>query len=183
MIRNSASSFQHNGFGNVFLFGVTSAGGGLIVGGPNAGKITIQSTYAGTMVLHALGATITVDASATSTTLSGTIDGGVVESYRSMTTADVAGRLSLRNQAAVSTSVTVRRGGMYAHQSTGTITLITVRDGGAATSVNGPGPFTVTNSTVFGGGSLFPGATNITYTNPTLTYGGAAQVRSGYYPD
>jgi hypothetical protein len=160
-----------NGTGNVFVCGVASAGGGSIVGGVNAGKVTVNSDYAGTIQLLNLGTTMEVAASSTSTTLSVTVDRGRVTTFRSITTGEVSGTLITGGTAAITSLVTVRKNGLHNHRSTGTITAETVKGGGTANSIGAPSGFTITNSTVYGDASFFVGSTNITYTNPTKRVG------------
>lgn len=180
---DSAGMLVCNGLGNVVVSGVSSAGGGSIIGGSRAGKVTIASDYAGTFSVLNLGCQMEVAYTATSTTMPVTVDAGVVTSYRSMTTGEVSGMLVLAHTAAASGTITVRKGGMHNHRSTGTLANMVVKSGGVASAVGGPSGFTVTNATVYGSGSMFPGSTNIVYTNPLVSVGVSAQLRSGYYQE
>lgn len=180
---DAAGMLVCNGRGNVFVSGVTSAGGGSIVGGVGAGKVTIASDYAGTFSVLNLGCQMEVAYTATSTTMPVTVDSGVVTSYRSMTAGEVSGALVLANTAAASGTITVRKGGLHNHRSTGPLANMVVKSGGIASAVGGPSGFTVTNATVYGSGSMFTGSTNIIYTNPIVSIGVSVQLRSGWFTD
>lgn len=87
---------------------------------------------------------------------------------------DISGRntsVTISGINAGSGAITVY-GGAYIHESAGTITTIVVYPNAKASAVDGYGPFTVTNSELWAGGSLFTAQGNlITYTNATVKVG------------
>ncbi len=92
------------------------------------------------------------------------------EVKRAVTTLNLAGGLETFAAITLGTA-TLTRGGSMLYGSTGTITALHVKPGATATA--GFVPFTVTDSTLWEGGRLFPNASSgqITYTNATTFYG------------
>jgi hypothetical protein len=100
-------------------------------------------------------------------------DGGSVISYRNIATLNEAGdsgtTCRLVTSAAITTAATIRGSARYVHNSSGTITLITVHPSAVATSNGGTHNFTVTNAYRWYGATLFDSDTepaSVTYSNP-----------------
>lgn len=144
------------------------------------GTVTLLEVAEGASVSVANGCTVTTcytsggvnfDANATGvTTLEQ--DGGYVQSYRSIATANIAGDSAtvcrLVQSAALTTAAVIRGQAKYIHNSSGTITLITVHPQAVATSQGSQYNFTITNSVRWYGGALFDTdvePASITYTN------------------
>jgi hypothetical protein len=90
------------------------------------------------------------------------------EIRRAVTTLTLGGGATTYN-AVTLTTANVQRGGSLNHTSNGTITTLEVQPGGS--TLGGFLPFTVTNSTKYEGGSLFPNTNQVTYTNATTIIG------------
>lgn len=99
---------------------------------------------------------------------------GVATTSRNITTASLYGNARLRTLlTAALTTANVFPNSTLQHNSSGTIGTIYVLTGATATAAGAPYPFTVTNSTLYAGGSLFDDAPGglITYTNDTQLIG------------
>lgn len=131
----------------------------------------VQSGAVVTTLTSAGGCTLDYNATGLTTL---TQAAGNLVSYRNIATGNVHGlgsTLTTVTSAAVSTSLTVTTGATFYHRSSGTIASLTVHPGAVATSQGSQySAFTLTNSNLWYGGTLFVGESEVatpTYTNPT----------------
>lgn len=163
---------QFNGTGNVWLSAATAKGTHIIGGG----NVKVASDYtnstAASFPIIQTGGTVAID-SGTSNAVNVDLQDGTIVSNRNVGVATVSygGRLFVTGLATVASS-TVNGGGVHFHQSSGTITLLVVKSGGAASDSGAKSPFVVTTSIGYGSAKIFtPGNPLIQYTNQSQIYG------------
>lgn len=162
---------QFSGGGNVWLSGATAQGEHIF----SSGRVQIGATYtnstAGNFPVTVLGGKVFFDAG-TSNAVNIDVQDGAAYSARPVGTATVSGRLTTTGTATVTAS-TVFPNGTHIHQSSGVVTMITVKANGKASDAGATAPFTVTNATGYGNAVIFTtGNPLITYTNPKQYFGG-----------
>ena len=164
----STSSLQLLGSGNHVLQGQSTCGAGMILA--SGGKVTVNSDYGGSAFdIACVGTTVELSATALGSPPTATLQDGQLTSFRALSTTNIDGGIGHVSGSGAVSSVSVRPGAKYIHESSGTLTTIVVSSCGIA--VAGAAPFTVTNSTVYGNGVLFPASGSITFTNPTNVFG------------
>lgn len=162
---------QFLGSGNVWLTGATAQGTFLVGGGRVSVGATFTNSTPGNWSIVSVGGVVSVDAG-TSNAIVVDVQDGVLYSARNINSGSVAGRLFLTGTA-TNAATTVYPLGLYCHQSSGTITLITLKTGAVASDAGAMAPFTVTNATGYGAVKLFTrGNPLITYTNQPMLIGG-----------
>lgn len=161
-------SFLGNGVGNVQVSAKSSAVGNIVCG-PQC-RVVFLSTFDGTFTVNALGSVeIQSNSTAAGSSCSIITQSGRTICARAANGIDILGGVvTVTGTGAVADDTIVYSGGVLNYQSTGTITNLVTYSGGIAQCAGAPGPFTVTNSTKWGGSSLFAtSAVPITYTNAT----------------
>lgn len=161
-------SFLGNGVGNVQVSGRSSAIGNIVCG-PMC-RVVFLSTFDGTFIVNAVGnVEIQYNSTAAASSCSIVAQSGRTTCARAANGIDILGGVvTVTGTGAVADDTIVYSGGVLNYQSTGTITNLITYSGGIAQCAGAPGPFTVTNSTKWGGSSMFnTSSVVITYTNAT----------------
>lgn len=161
-------SFLGNGVGNVQVSARSSAIGNIVCGAMC--RVVFLSTFDGTFIVNAVGnVEIQSNSTAAASSCSIVAQSGRTTCARAANGIDILGGVvTVTGTGAVTDDTIVYSGGVLNYQSTGTITNLVTYSGGIAQCAGAPGPFTVTNSTKWGGSSLFStSAVVITFTNDT----------------